>query len=156
MTSTREGEGVERIAGADDDELAAVEQVGDRRVRRRRMKAGVPQRIAGGRIVGDEVSRSVAAEEQIAGRREQTERATLAQRMAPADLAGSVVERLDVALAAARAGAGNTAAPVAFGPLVGVGQVLKRVRLRGADVEQTRLGAEARRRPVGRRTRRDQ
>src|SRR5215510_14697730 len=61
--STREREGVQRIAGADDDELAAVEHVGDRRVRRCGVQAGVPQRIAGCRIVGDEVSRSIAAEE---------------------------------------------------------------------------------------------
>src|SRR5262245_38169178 len=98
------------------------------------METCMPQRIAGGRIVGDEVPRSVAAEEQIAAGRQQAERAALAEGMAPANLAGPVVERLDVAFAPARAGAGDTAATISFGPLVGVGQVLEGVRLCGADV----------------------
>src|SRR5689334_4588709 len=50
---SRQRERVQRITGADDDKLPAVEHERDRRVRRRRVKPGVPQRIAGRWIVSD-------------------------------------------------------------------------------------------------------
>ena len=110
----------------------------------------MPERVARRRIVGDEVSRAVAAEEEIAGRGQQTHRAAFGQRMPPANLARPVVERLDVALPPASGSGGADRAPaVAFGPFVGVGEVLHAVGLRRADVEQSRFRAEARRRPVG-------
>src|SRR5207247_10882042 len=87
-------ERVERIASADDYVLAAVEQKRFGAVARVDAEARVPERLAGERIVGDEVAAAVVAKEQAAGRAEQSHRAPGAagsrhrERTAPADLAG--------------------------------------------------------------------
>src|SRR2546423_11070729 len=57
-------ERVERIPGADDDELPSVEEKRLRSVRGVGTEAGVPQRCAGGGVVGDEVAAAVVAEQQ--------------------------------------------------------------------------------------------
>src|SRR6185436_11990664 len=98
--SLLERERVERIAGADDDVLAAVEQVGLRTVGRVRPEAGVPERLSGCRVVGDEVAAAVVAEEQAARGAEQPHGAAQAagrahrERTGPLHLAGLVVDRL--------------------------------------------------------------
>src|SRR5262249_51428668 len=112
-SSSRQREGVQRIARADHDELPSVEHERNRGVRGRRVKARMPERIAGRRIISDEVTRAIAAEQQIAGRRQKAERSALGERMPPPHLARPVIERLDVAFAAARGGAWDRAAAVA-------------------------------------------
>src|SRR5439155_24078501 len=92
-------ERVQRISGPDDYVLAAVEQKRFGAVARVDAEARVPERLAGERIVGDEVAAAVVAKEQAAGRAEQSHRATGAagrghrERTAPADFAVPVCDR---------------------------------------------------------------
>src|SRR5262249_60164649 len=55
---------VQRVAYGDEHVLLPVERVGFRRVRRR-SDARMPQRIAGGGVVGNEVAAAVAREEHL-------------------------------------------------------------------------------------------
>ena len=116
----------------------------------------MPQRFAVQRVVGDEVAAAVVAEQQSAGGAEQPHRAARAavrrhrERMAPSHLAGLVIDGLQRA---------PDVAHVAFGrgpslrTRVCICEIEETVGLRRADVEQPRIGVEARRRPVGGATR---
>src|SRR3954466_9974467 len=59
-------ERVQRISRGDEDVLPSVDQIGFRRVRDL-PDLGMPQRLAVGRIEGNEVARDVAAKQQLAG-----------------------------------------------------------------------------------------
>src|SRR5206468_5807230 len=69
---------VQRVAGADDDVLTAVDEKGLRAIAGVDAEARVPQRFAGRRIVGDEVAAAVVPEQQSAGGAQQTHRAARA------------------------------------------------------------------------------
>src|SRR5260221_10325156 len=100
FASLLQRERVQRITGADDDVLTAVEQVRLRSVARVRAEAGVPQRLAVRRVVRDEIAAAVVAEQKSAGGAEQPHRTALpaarthGERSRPLHLAGLVVDRL--------------------------------------------------------------
>src|SRR5207247_8175024 len=130
------------------DELAAVEHEGLWSVARVHAEAGVPERLARQRIVGDEVASKVAAEEQLTCGAQKTHRTAAScawKGMPPPYCARFVVhgeqrgaERPDPPLRG----------PPAFGPLVDVGQIHQTEILRRAKVKQSGVRIEARRRPV--------
>ena len=121
----------------------------------------MPERLSRRRIVCDEVTAAVVAEQQSAGRAEQTHRAAGAarrghrERMAPADLARLVVDGLQRAADVAGVSLGGGPSLRAR---VRVGEIQDAERLRRAEIQKSRVGIETRRRPVGRaaRVRRDQ
>src|SRR6185503_17277988 len=69
----------QRVAGGDQHVLAAVDHVGLGRVRHLADRR-VPQRVAVGGIVGDEVAVRIAAEEELARRRQQPLAASIGDR----------------------------------------------------------------------------
>src|SRR5690606_32580951 len=92
-----ENEREELVARRDEHVLAAVEHVGDRRIRRR-ADLRVPERRAVRRVIGDEVVAGIAREHEIAGRGEdpataagQSGRAGV--RTPPGDAAGGRLNR---------------------------------------------------------------
>src|SRR5262245_6153216 len=70
-------ERVQHIARADDDVLAAVEEEGLRAVARVGAERGVPERLAGQRIVCDKVAATIISEQQPTRGTEQSHRPTL-------------------------------------------------------------------------------
>ena len=104
------------------------------------------KRVAGRRVQRDEVLRRAAGEQHVAGRREQARTRTRVPLVGPAHLAGLVVDRLQHRFGVAAA---ISAAP-SLGILVRIVDVVDAERARGADVEESRQGAETGRRPVGR------